>query len=49
MTEDPLDRLVDAVFRAHDPRAQALDRLATAVNGIFADAAKRAGADQERI
>ena len=41
--KDPLDQLVDAVYRAHDP----LERLASAVSAVFADAAKRDGASQE--
>ena len=42
-----LDRLVETVFRAHDPRARAIDHFAEAVSAIFADAAERDGANQE--
>jgi len=44
---DPLAELVNAVHRAHDPRARAIERLAEAVSAVFADAAERDGADQE--
>ncbi len=40
---DPLDALVDAVHRAHDP----IERLASAVSAAFADAAARDGANRE--
>jgi hypothetical protein len=42
-----LDRLVETVFRAHDPRARAIDHFAETVSAIFADAAERDGANQE--
>lgn len=50
MTEDPLDRLVDAVHRAHDPKTQAIDRLGEAVRSVFslAESVDEALAEAER-
>ena len=36
MDEEALGRLSDAVFRAHDPRTQALDAFSEAVANVFA-------------
>lgn len=44
---DPLDHFAEAVSALHDPRARAVDRLAEAVNGTFAEAARRPGANPE--
>jgi hypothetical protein len=41
--EGALDRLAEAVHRAHDP----IERLASAVNGVFAEASKRDRASQD--
>ena len=44
---DPdLARLAEAVHALYDPRTVALERLRTAVNGIFTEASARPGGDQ---
>lgn len=45
--EGALNRLADAVHKARDPRARAIDHFAEAVNGIFTEAAKRPGGNPE--
>ena len=48
MSADPdLERLAEAVYRAHNPQLQAIERLGTAVAAAFSEAAERDGASQQ--